>query len=41
VPGEPEARVRTQRTRDGIPIPDDTWSAVCQAAYSVGLKLEN
>ena len=41
VPGEPEARVRAQRAREGIPIPDDTWSAVCQAANSVGLKLES
>lgn len=41
VPGEPEARVRAQRAREGIPIPDDTWSAVCNAAHSVGLKLEN
>jgi LDH2 family malate/lactate/ureidoglycolate dehydrogenase len=39
VPGEPEARVREQRTRDGIPIPADTWAAVRAAAATVGLDL--
>lgn len=39
LPGEPEARVRAQREKDGIPIPDDTWQAVCSAARGVGLDL--
>ena len=39
VPGEPEAHMRDQRTRNGIPIPDDTWTAVCGAAKTVGLDL--
>jgi len=39
VPGEPEARVRAKREKEGIPIPDDTWQAVCAAARSVGLEL--
>lgn len=39
VPGEPEAKTRARRERDGIPIPDDTWQAVRTAARSVGLEL--
>lgn len=39
VPGEPEAHTRAQRTANGIPIPDDTWTAVCAAARGVGLEL--
>ena len=39
VPGEPEARVRAEREKSGIPIPDDTWTAVCAAAATVGLDL--
>ncbi|MDB5803120.1 MAG: hypothetical protein JWN73_442 [Betaproteobacteria bacterium] len=39
VPGEPEAQMRSLRTREGIPIPDDTWAAVTAAAASVGLDL--
>jgi LDH2 family malate/lactate/ureidoglycolate dehydrogenase len=37
VPGEPEARSRQRRERDGIPIPDDTWSAVSLLAGQLGL----
>jgi LDH2 family malate/lactate/ureidoglycolate dehydrogenase len=40
VPGEPEAKMREQRAREGIPIPDDTWGAVCEAASRVGVQLE-
>ncbi|MDI9332667.1 MAG: Ldh family oxidoreductase [Alphaproteobacteria bacterium] len=39
VPGEPEARTRTRREKEGIPIPDDTWQAVRQAAQSVGCEI--
>jgi uncharacterized oxidoreductase len=39
VPGEPEARMRAKREREGISIPDDTWQAVCAAARGVGLNL--
>jgi len=28
VPGEPEKESKAQRLRDGIPIPDDTWSQI-------------
>ena len=36
VPGEPEARTRERREREGIPIPEDTWQAVIAAAQRVG-----
>ena len=39
IPGEPEARLRVVRERDGIPIPDDTWSAVCAAGATVGVDV--
>ncbi|MBI2755323.1 MAG: Ldh family oxidoreductase [Chloroflexi bacterium] len=39
VPGEPEARARAQRTRDGIPVPEATWSAVSEAARSLGVDV--
>ncbi|MPZ86944.1 MAG: Ldh family oxidoreductase [Nitriliruptorales bacterium] len=32
LPGEPEARARTRRLRDGIPIPEETWREVCAVA---------
>jgi LDH2 family malate/lactate/ureidoglycolate dehydrogenase len=31
--------MRALRTRDGIPIPEDTWAAVTAAAAGVGLDL--
>jgi LDH2 family malate/lactate/ureidoglycolate dehydrogenase len=40
VPGEPEARMRSRRERDGIPIPDDTWQAVVAAARTVGYQVQ-
>jgi uncharacterized oxidoreductase len=36
-PGEPEARTREQRLRDGIPLPDDTWATIVGAAREVGV----
>jgi len=39
VPGEPEARTRAEREKNGIPIPEDTWSAVQAAALSVGCAI--
>jgi uncharacterized oxidoreductase len=38
VPGEPEARTRAQRQRDGIPLQVETWSAICDTATRLGLK---
>ncbi len=37
VPGEPELRMRAERGKNGLPIPDDTWAAIVAAARSVGL----
>ena len=37
VPGEPEARMRTRRLAEGVPLPDDTWAAIVETARSVGL----
>jgi hydroxycarboxylate dehydrogenase B len=37
VPGEPELRMRAERSKNGLPLPDDTWAAICTAAKSVGL----
>ena len=40
LPGEPEARARTRRERDGIPIPEDTWRAVCDTGAELGVNVE-
>jgi uncharacterized oxidoreductase len=37
VPGEPEERMRARRLKDGVPLPDDTWSAIVEAARKVGV----
>ena len=40
LPGEPEARARLRRERDGIPIPEDTWQAVCKVGAELGVHVE-
>lgn len=40
LPGEPEARARAERERNGIPIPDDTWRAVCDVGAELGVNIE-
>jgi hydroxycarboxylate dehydrogenase B len=40
LPGEPEALSRIQRERDGIPIPEDTWHAVCGVGAELGVDVE-
>ena len=37
IPGEPEARARAERSRNGIPLPDDTWGSIVATARSLGL----
>ena len=37
LPGEPEARTRERREREGIPLPDDTWTAVRGLAAELGV----
>ena len=40
VPGEPEARARARREREGIPIPEETWHAVVGVAAELGVNVE-
>ena len=37
--GEPEARSRAARTRDGIPLPENTWQALVTVARDFGVPL--
>ena len=37
VPGEPEQRMRAERSKNGLPLPDATWAAIVAAAKEVGL----
>ncbi len=39
LPGEPEARARDQRQRDGIPIPEKTWADICGFAEELGVTV--
>jgi uncharacterized oxidoreductase len=39
VPGEPEARTRRERLRDGIPIPEGTWELIRQSAARAGVAM--
>jgi hydroxycarboxylate dehydrogenase B len=38
VPGEPEIRSRVKRLAEGIPLPEDTWARLAEAARTVGLE---
>ena len=40
IPGEPEARSRAKREREGIEIPEDTWRAVCETGIELGVDVE-
>ena len=40
MPGEPEARTRAQRTRDGIELDDNTWAQLIAVASSLDVALE-
>lgn len=40
VPGDVEQRTREARLADGIPLPNDTWSAIRRTAQSVGVPAE-
>ncbi len=37
IPGEPEAKMRAERTKNGVPLPDDTWAAIVNTAREVGV----
>src|SRR5215467_11935151 len=38
IPGDPERKMRAERTRNGIPLPDDTWAAIVNTAREVGVS---
>ena len=40
IPGQPEARSREARRREGIPVAEATWEAIQATAQSVGARLE-
>ena len=39
LPGEPEAKARAERRRDGVPVPADTWEAIGGAAKELGVEM--
>jgi uncharacterized oxidoreductase len=39
VPGEPERRMRAQRLREGVPLPNEIWQSILEAAQSVGVSI--
>jgi len=41
MPGEPEARARAQRSRDGIEIDDTTWGQIVATSESLGVPVES
>jgi len=38
IPGDPERNMRTDRIRNGVPLPDDTWAAIVNTAREVGVS---
>ena len=39
MPGDPEARTRSARKREGIPIADDIWESIIEIAASLGVQV--
>lgn len=39
VPGDPETRAREERSKTGIPITDEVWGSIVEAANSVGVTV--
>jgi len=39
LPGEPEANSRAERQQNGIPIPEDTWHAIAEAAAQFNIAM--
>ena len=37
IPGEPEAKMRAERGKNGVPLTEDTWSSIVTTAKSVGI----
>ncbi|MEP7358875.1 MAG: Ldh family oxidoreductase, partial [Anaerolineales bacterium] len=40
VPGDPEARTRAVRSREGIPIEDDVWQSLAGVAETLGVSVD-
>jgi uncharacterized oxidoreductase len=40
VPGEPELKTRRERLRDGVPLPEETWRSLLEAARLAGLSAQ-
>jgi hydroxycarboxylate dehydrogenase B len=38
IPGDPERKTRAERTKNGVPLPDDTWAAIVNTAREVGVS---
>src|SRR5215207_1889746 len=38
IPGDPERKMRVERTKNGVPLPDDTWAAIVNTAREVGVS---
>jgi len=38
IPGDPERNTRAERSRNGVPLPDDTWAAIVATARDVGVS---
>ncbi len=38
IPGDPERKTRAERTKNGVPLPDDTWAAIVNTARDVGVS---
>jgi uncharacterized oxidoreductase len=38
IPGDPERKTRAERSRNGVPLPDDTWAAIVNTAREVGVS---
>lgn len=39
IPGEPEAQSAARRSRDGIPVAEDTWAEIVETAKGLGVTL--
>jgi uncharacterized oxidoreductase len=40
IPGELERRTKAERLKNGVPLPDDAWRAICATAREVGVDPE-
>ena len=40
-PGEPEARLRAERLREGVPLQPDTWASLVRCAQGLGVPVPN